>query len=160
MAFSFNSGEQQFDQNQGSGQGRARKRFSFTPKLLIIAVIVILAIITLSTGFFVVDQTEQAVILRWGKYLKTVGPGLQFKIPFGVDSSYQVETQTVQTMSFGYRASTTGNVYGSPTSYSYDKYMSESTMLTGDLNIVDSAVQGRRPLQVAVQREQPGEHHP
>ncbi|MBR6085241.1 MAG: FtsH protease activity modulator HflK [Spirochaetales bacterium] len=137
MAFSFNSGEQQFDQNQGSGQGRARKRFSFTPKLLIIAVIVILAIITLSTGFFVVDQTEQAVILRWGKYLKTVGPGLQFKIPFGVDSSYQVETQTVQTMSFGYRASTTGNVYGSPTSYSYDKYMSESTMLTGDLNIVD-----------------------
>ena len=62
-------GEQQFDQNQGSGQGRARKRFSFTPKLLIIAVIVILAIITLSTGFFVVDQTEQAVILRWGKYL-------------------------------------------------------------------------------------------
>ena len=137
MAFSFNSGEQQFNRNQQNGQGEGRFSFRFTPKLLIIAVVVILVIVTLSTGFFVVDQTEQAVILRWGKYLKTVGPGLQFKIPFGVDTSYQVETQTVQTMSFGYRATSTGNVYGSPTSYNYSNYMSESTMLTGDLNIVD-----------------------
>ena len=40
-------------------------------------------------------------------------------------------------MSFGYRTTSTGNVYGSPTSYNYSNYMSESTMLTGDLNIVD-----------------------
>ena len=137
MAFSFNQGDQQFYQNQQNGQGRASKSFKFTPKLIILALVLIVVIITLSTGFFVVDQTEQAVILRMGKYLKTVGPGLQFKLPFGIDTSYNVETQTVQTMSFGYRSTTTGTVYGSPTSYSYDKYMSESTMLTGDLNIVD-----------------------
>ena len=136
MAFSYNQNEQ-FNQEQQGGAARKRRNFSFTPKLIILALFVIVVIITLSTGFFVVDQTEQAVILRLGKYLKTVGPGLQFKIPFGVDTSYHVETQTVQTMSFGYRTTSTGNVYGSPTSYNYSNYMSESTMLTGDLNIVD-----------------------
>ena len=100
MAFSFNQDDQQVNQNQG-GQRRAGRGFRFSPKLIVLALIVIVAIITVSTGFFVVDQTEQAVILRLGKYLKTVGPGLQFKIPFGVDTSYQVETQTVQTMSYG-----------------------------------------------------------
>ena len=122
MAFDFNQDDQHVNQTP-SGQGRARKGFRFSPKLIVLALLVIVVIITLSTGFFVVDQTEQAVILRLGKYLKTVGPGLQFKIPFGVDTSYQVETQTVQTMSFGYRTTSTGNVYGSPTSYNYDKYM-------------------------------------
>ena len=135
MAFSYNQTEQQPE--QGGTQRKGRRGFSFTPKLIFLAIFVIVVIITLSTGFFVVDQTEQAVILRLGKYLKTVGPGLQFKIPFGIDTSYHVETQTVQTMSFGYRTTTTGNIYGSPTSYSYANYMSESTMLTGDLNIVD-----------------------
>ena len=107
MAFSYNQPDQQ--EEQVSTPKRGRRGFSFTPKLIFLALFVIVVIITLSTGFFVVDQTEQAVILRLGKYLKTVGPGLQFKIPFGIDTSYNVETQTVQTMSFGYRTSTTGN---------------------------------------------------
>ena len=116
MAFSYNNdGEQQ--------QARRGRGFRFTPKLLVIGILLIVVILTLSTGFFVVDQTEQAVILRFGKYLKTVGPGLQFKIPFGVDKSYSVETQTVQTMSFGYRATAAGNLTGSSTKYNYSKYL-------------------------------------
>ncbi|MFC2822414.1 MAG: FtsH protease activity modulator HflK [Spirochaetales bacterium] len=135
MAFNFYQ-DQQPGQNGGTG-GRRASNLRLTPKLLILILVVILVIVTVSTGFFVVDQTEQAVILRLGKYLKTVGPGLQFKIPFGIDSSYNVETQTVQTMSFGYRATSIGNPRGTSTSYNYSKYTSESTMLTGDLNIVD-----------------------
>ena len=138
MAFNFyeQQGQSQ-DQNQNQNQRRGGRGFTFTPKLLILALLVIIVGLTFSTGFFVVDQTEQAVILRFGKYLKTVGPGLQFKIPFGIDRSFNVETQTVQTMSFGYRATSTGNIAGSSTKYNYSKYMDESTMLTGDLNIVD-----------------------
>ncbi len=138
MAFSYNQDNQDNPfQSNGSGGGKAKKSFRFSPKLLIIALLVVFVFVAISTGFFVVDQTEQAVILRFGRYLKTVGPGLQFKIPFGIDSSYNVETQTVQTMSFGYRATTTGNTSGASTSYNYSKYTAESTMLTGDLNIVD-----------------------
>ncbi len=131
MAFSYNNeGEQQPQAPRSSGKGRG---FRFTPRFLILGILAVVVIIMLSTGFFVVDQTEQAVILRLGKYLKTVGPGLQFKIPFGIDKSYSVETQTVQTMSFGYRATSAGNLSGSSTKYSYSKYMDESTMLTGDI---------------------------
>ncbi|MBP5162080.1 MAG: hypothetical protein ILP16_03790, partial [Spirochaetales bacterium] len=74
MAFSYNQPDQQ--EEQSSTPKRGRRGFSFTPKLIFLALFVIVVIITLSTGFFVVDQTEQAVILRLGKYLKTVGPGL------------------------------------------------------------------------------------
>jgi len=137
MAFSFNENQGQDQQYQGPEKRRRGRGFTFTPRIIVIALLAIVVVLTLSTGFFVVDQTEQAVILRFGKYLKTVGPGLQFKIPFGIDKSYNVETQTVQTMSFGYRATSSGNLSGSSTKYSYSKYMDESTMLTGDLNIVD-----------------------
>lgn len=93
MAFSYNQDNQDNPfQSNGSGGGKAKKSFRFSPKLLIIALLVVFVLVAISTGFFVVDQTEQAVILRFGKYLKTVGPGLQFKIPFGIDSSYNVET--------------------------------------------------------------------
>ena len=140
MAFNFYEQQGQGpDQNQDQNPRRRRggRSFSFTPKILALVIVVIVVALTLSTGFFVVDQTEQAVILRLGSYLKTVGPGLQFKIPFGIDRSFNVETQTVQTMSFGYRATASGNLSGSSTKYNYSKYMDESTMLTGDLNIVD-----------------------
>ena len=78
-------------------------------------------------------QTEQAVVLRLGKYNRTVGPGLQTKIPFGIDTVHIVPTQVVQTLTFGYRANDkTGTGLKGASSYK-----SESTMLTGDLNIVD-----------------------
>jgi membrane protease subunit HflK len=49
------------------------------------------------SSFFVVDQTEQAVVLRLGKYKRTVGPGLQTKLPFGIDVNYNVPTQMSRT---------------------------------------------------------------
>ena len=35
--------------------------------------------------FEVITEYEQAVVLRWGVYTRTVGPGLRWKIPFGVE---------------------------------------------------------------------------
>ncbi len=106
---------------------------SLTPKVIVIAVVIILVIAALSTSFFVVDQTEQAVVLRFGRYNRTVGPGLQTKLPFGLEKNYNVPTQVVQTMTFGYRSNDiTGTSLRNSSSYS-----AESTMLTGDLNIVD-----------------------
>ena len=84
-----------------------------------------------------------------------MGPGLQFKIPFGIDSSYNVQTQTVQTLSFGYRATQSGYLYGSSTSYNYSSYMSESTMLTGDLNIVDISAEKVLTLMPDIKKEMP-----
>ncbi len=48
-----------------------------------VVVLIVLALIGLNTAFFMVDQTQQAVIVQLGKPVSgIIGPGLQFKIPF------------------------------------------------------------------------------
>ena len=103
-----------------------------TPSIMLLIVLIFFTLILAGTSFFIVDQTENAVITRFGKYATTVGPGLHFKIPFGVDKSYNVPTKTIQTEQFGFRTVATGvvNTYA-------NNLNKESTMLTGDLNIVD-----------------------
>lgn len=93
----------------------------------------ILALIFLSTSFYIVDQTEEAVITRFGRYLTTTGPGMHYKLPFGIDKQYSVKTRVVQTEQFGFRTIKSGI----NTVYSNETFPEESTMLTGDLNIVD-----------------------
>ena len=97
----------------------------------LLAVLVILAVA--ATSFFSIDQTEQAVVLRFGKYVRTVGPGLQTKLPLGIEKNYNVETAVVKTLTFGYRAT---DISGTSLSGAYVN-TDESMMLTGDLNIVD-----------------------
>ncbi|MCR4676237.1 MAG: FtsH protease activity modulator HflK [Sphaerochaetaceae bacterium] len=138
--------EYQNDQNNGNpGQGfdpgKWRRKaswsgFNIKPRHIVLAVVAVILIVGIFSCFYIVDQTEQAVVLRFGKYLKTVGPGLQYRIPFGIDTYKKVATQTVQTLTFGYRSTVAGDGIKS-TMYAYSDYSSESTMLTGDLNIVD-----------------------
>jgi len=102
----------------------------------------IVLIVLLATSVFIVDQTEEAVITRFGKYNTTKGPGLQFKLPFGIDRNYTVNVKTVQTQEFGFRTVRGGRslAYSNQMSFPVSQYASqtsESTMLTGDLNIVD-----------------------
>ena len=107
--------------------------FPVKPKLVVIAIIVIVLIVLFVSSFYVVDQTEEAVLLRFGRYARTTSPGLQFKLPFGIDKNYNVPTQVVQTLSFGFRTERPGIT----TVYSRGSFPEESIMLTGDLNIVD-----------------------
>lgn len=92
----------------------------------------LLAVIVLGSSFFIVDETEQTVITRFGKYYRTAGPGLQFKLPLGIDKCYSVPVKVIQTEQFGFKTIKSGreNEYR-------NNITNESTMLTGDLNIVD-----------------------
>jgi membrane protease subunit HflK len=101
--------------------------------VIIIGIAAILVLIFFSTSFFIVDQTSRAVITTFGKFTSEAEPGLHFKIPFGIQKSYNVPTEVVQTEQFGFRTEKAGVV----TQYSETKYPQESVMLTGDLNIVD-----------------------
>jgi membrane protease subunit HflK len=92
----------------------------------------IVALIFLATSIFVVDQTERAVITRFGRYIDTRGPGLQFKLPFGIDRNYTVNTESVRSQEFGFR-SIRGGGYANVNRAQSEEF----TMLTGDLNIVN-----------------------
>lgn len=101
--------------------------------VILLVLVGLAAIIFLSTSFVIVDQTEKAVITTFGRFTKTVGAGLHYKLPFGIQRAYLVKTQVIQTETFGFRTIKPGVV----TQYSNQKFPDESTMLTGDLNIVD-----------------------
>ncbi len=102
-------------------------------KFLVPIVILLLIGGAATTGFFIVDQTEEGVVLLLGRYNRTVGPGLHFKLPLGIERSYQVPTQVIQNMAFGFRVEQAGV----NTVFSEVDYPEESIMLTGDLNIID-----------------------
>jgi len=104
---------------------------SFKPKTTVTIAIIVALVLTFGTSFYIVDQAEEAVVTRFGKYLTTTGPGLRFKLPLGIDKVYVVRVREVQTEQFGFRTLATGM---SPR-YAIDANM--STMLTGDLNMVD-----------------------
>ncbi len=85
--------------------------------------------------FYTVQPDEEAVVLRLGRYVGTQGPGLQFKIPYGVDRVYKLQTQQVLQEEFGFRTTRTHRQTGSD--YRKTGFSAESLMLTGDLNIAD-----------------------
>jgi membrane protease subunit HflK len=108
--------------------------FTLKPRVIVIAIIVIAVIALITSSFYVVDQTEQAVVLLFGKYTgRLSAPGLHFKMPFNIEKNYNVPTRVVQNMQFGFRTEQAGVT----TLFSRGDYPEESVMLTGDLNIVD-----------------------
>lgn len=111
---------------------KPKKKFSITPAMVIVALVVVVVLIIGGTSFFIVDETEQAVITRFGRYHTTLDPGLQFKLPFGIDRNYNVPIKVVQTEQFGFQTIKAGE-----TNQYKNGITKESTMLTGDLNIVD-----------------------
>ena len=121
------------ENQEGNKNKRFRLKWRISGRLVLIVLVVAALLFCAATSFFVVDQTENAVVLRFGKYVRTVGPGLQTKLPFGIEKNINIPTQRVVTETFGYKASDIG---GSALLGSIEN-QNESRMLTGDLNIVD-----------------------
>jgi membrane protease subunit HflK len=120
------------------GQMRLPK---ISPKLIRYGVIGLLLIIFLSSSFFTIDPEEVGVILRFGKYTRTASPGLNFKLPLGIERLEKVPIQRQLKQEFGFRTEEAGV----RTRYSRADQLGESLMLTGDLNaaVVEWIVQYR-----------------
>ncbi len=103
------------------------------PRVIFIVIVVIFLLIAVFSSFYTVDQKEKAVVLRFGKYDRTSGPGLHFKLPFGIESNYNVPTGKNLTEEFGFRTQKAGVV----TTYARGDFSEESYMLSGDLNIAE-----------------------
>ena len=109
-----------------------RVRRSVGPALLFWLIVLALAVVAGFSSIYVVDETENAVITRFGKYQQTVGSGLHVKLPFGIDKNYNVDIKTLRAEQFGFKTVKSGR------NNEYKNNISEeSEMLTGDLNIVD-----------------------
>ena len=93
-------------------------------------VLAFLCLILVFTCWFTVDPEEVGVVLRFGKYTRTVLPGLNFKLPFGIETVFKVSVERQFKEEFGFRTLRAGV----KTQYSRQDFQRESLMLTGDLN--------------------------
>jgi hypothetical protein len=60
---------------------------------------IILALLVASTAFYTVNQDEVGVVQRFGRYIETTQPGLNFKLPLGIDTVTKVNVKAVRTES-------------------------------------------------------------
>ena len=102
-------------------------------KVVVSGLTVILLLAFIFSLWFTVEPEEVGVVLRFGKYVRTVNPGLNFKMPLGIEKVYKVPVERQLKLEFGFRTTSPGV----RTSYSSTKYREESLMLTGDLNAAE-----------------------
>lgn len=109
------------DGGQSSGGGLSPKQFSGGIGALIVLALGVWAV----SGFYIVDANQRGVVLRFGEYAETTEPGLQWRMPFPIETHELVDVAGVRTVEVGYRNA------------ERNKVLRESLMLTDDENIVD-----------------------
>ena len=97
-------------------------------KYLPIGIIAFLLVIGLLTCFYTVDDKQQAVVTTFGQVTDITDPGLHFKLPFGIQQAQKVDVNVYQKIELGYSTNQKGD---------YTTRTNESTMITGDYNIVN-----------------------
>ena len=94
-----------------------------------IALIVLGAIVLWGlSGFFSVGTQELGVVLRFGKFVREVQPGLNYHLPYPIETALTPEALRVNQIDIGF------DMHRGPTMRDVPE---ESLMLTGDKNIVD-----------------------
>ena len=107
----------------GGGGGVRASGFGFG------LIVVVALAIWLVTGFYVVNQGERGVVLRFGKKAEITDAGLRWHLPFPLEKVEKVNVEKVSTIEIGYRSNLrTGGK---------SKVPKEALMLTQDENIID-----------------------
>ena len=137
------------------------KKFKGGPVLILAVVLV--AVVVLWTAWFTVQPEETGIVQRFGRVMRTAGPGLHFKLPYGIEKVRLLPTARVLKEEFGFR--TVSSAPGGKTRYdTRGGYKDESLMLTGDLNVnrcpVDYPIPHRRPDPLPVSGPRHIENHP
>ena len=95
--------------------------------------LIIVAIIWALSGLYRVLPDEQGIVLRFGKFVSTTQPGLNYHLPYPIETVLTPKVTKVNRIDIGFRS-------GSDTGFSsagVADVPEESLMLTGDENIVN-----------------------
>lgn len=88
----------------------------------------------LLSGIYIVNPDEQGVILRFGKYNRTVEPGPHYALPYPIESRFTPRVTQVQRVEVGFRSIMQGSTFQQGANRAVPE---EASMLTGDENIVN-----------------------
>ena len=114
---------------QGSKPPKKSKKpdFGKLGKRLPLIFLALILFIAGMTCWYTVDDKQQAVVTTFGKVTDITGAGVHFKAPFGIQKVEKVDVNVYQKIELGYTS--TGD--------SYLVNQDESTMITGDYNLVN-----------------------
>ncbi len=108
------------------------KSVSVNPKkagrIVLVAFVVLVIFIGITTCFYTVDDKQQAVVTTFGKVTDVNDAGVHFKFPFGIQQVKKVNVNVYQKIELGYRTEGSSD---------FTVVEEESTMITGDYNIVN-----------------------
>lgn len=119
-----------FGGKSGSGKGGGSSGGGFQPDMKSAGIGVglilgVLALIWLGTGFFIVQEGQQAVITQFGRYKSTVNAGFNWRLPYPIQRHELVFVTQIRSVDIG--RDTVLKATG----------LKESAMLTQDENILD-----------------------
>jgi membrane protease subunit HflK len=96
--------------------------------------ILLFALIFFGTStFYTVGVDEVGVVQRFGRYVRTSQPGLNFKLPSGIEKVTKVKVRRVYKEEFGFRSLRIGDT--TRRTLSGGENTNVALMLTGDLNV-------------------------
>ena len=101
--------------------------FKKVGRTILTVVLILAALSILGTCFYTVNDKQQAVVTTFGKVTDVTDAGVHFKLPLGIQQVQKVDVNVYQKIELGY----------SSDPYAYDTDNTNSTMITGDYNIVD-----------------------
>ena len=112
----------------GNGPDETEKKkpdFRRAGRTVLTVVLAMMLLLGAGTCFFTVDDKQQAVVTTFGKVTDICDAGVHFRLPFGIQQVKKVDVNVYQKIELGY--SSVSNVSNA----------AESTMITGDYNIVN-----------------------
>ena len=109
----------------GGGPGRTR---SIGGRSILFIALILIGLWA-ATGFYVVEQGEQGVELRFGRYLQVTEAGLRWHAPYPIETVEIENVQKIRTVEVGYRTNIRSNQPAN--------VPREALMLTRDENIID-----------------------
>ncbi|MES2214491.1 MAG: FtsH protease activity modulator HflK [Pseudomonadota bacterium] len=108
-------------------------KFEFNPKTILLACVA-LVLLWLASGIYPVKEGEEAVVVRFGKFVRTGTPGLNYHLPEPFEKVVIERVNQSRRVEIGYRSTT--STKGSRSEAA--RYITaESIMLTGDENLMD-----------------------
>ena len=108
-------------------QPKKKTDFKRAGRTVLVAALAVILLILAGTCFYTVDDKQQAVVTTFGRVTDVTDAGVHFKLPFGIQQVQKVDVNVYQKIELGY----------SSDGYNYNVNESESTMITGDYNIVN-----------------------
>ncbi|MDY0362913.1 MAG: FtsH protease activity modulator HflK [Desulforegulaceae bacterium] len=137
--------QQNFNQSPGGGGGNGLppmddfvnffKGKKLPAGLIILGLIVAFLLFFGNSMFFTIDTSEVGIVQRFGKYDRTVYPGLNFKFPAGIEKVTKVKIKRVFKEEFGFTTLSTTQTRSLISNQDSNDVENVSLMLTGDLNV-------------------------